>query len=595
MVEFSGWFHAPTDDAPPDAHGEMWWETPGTVLERPGQKLTLAGDGSWRSCVRRAPDGEVAVVHTGRVLNAGRLRADLRARGMTVSEDNDGDVLAAAFLAFGPDFAQRLEGGFAIALKDQRGRVHLIRDHWGSKPLYFYEHAEGVVFSTRVGRVLDHPAVEARMDEGAILLALNPRLLAPGETPITGLREVKRAHSAIFAGGVLSEERCYWRLEAVPHTDSESETAERVRALLAERVDTLLDLYPEPGLMLSGGLDSTAVAGLVAGRRRESGASGALKSYSLEFEGDETSFKPSPLRPEPDAPYARLAARELGTDHRSIRVTTRELLDALDEARDARGLPGWGQFDTSFLVLAQTIRDERSAVLTGSMADEVFGGYPWYYDDDVLTSGTFPWLGNAPRVWSSLHPDYLRRVDPGRLEQQRYQAQLDEVPRLASDSPQDARLREALHLGLQGPMAVGIDRGERMAAAVGLDTPSPYMNPDLLQYVWNVPWSLKSRPSNWKALLKSAVGDVVPRAVLERRKSGYPGTHDPAYAEQTMDALHAIATDSSAPMHQFMDPDQLKAFAAAADDTMTFSNAAHMLIPVVETNAWMERFEVTVR
>jgi asparagine synthase (glutamine-hydrolysing) len=153
-------------------------------------------------------------------------------------------------------------------------------------------------------------------------------------------------------------------------------------------------------------------------------------------------------------------------------------------------------------------------------------------------------------------------------------------------------MREALFLSLQGPTAVNLERGERMSTAAGLAAPSPYNDHRLLQYVWNVPWSVKSRPPGWKYLLKAAVADVVPQVVLDRQKSGYPGTHDPAYAQQTMEALAEIAANPAAPLHAVVDQAQIKQFTSSADRTMTFTSAAHMLIPVVETNRWMEQFGI---
>ncbi|MGW0537861.1 asparagine synthetase B family protein [Streptomyces sp. NPDC003032] len=602
MLEFSGWFTndpAPVDTLRPTGTEGTVWAAPGNVLEGPGERLTF-GDGTGggpdrtRTHVRRHGAGDLAVVGVGTLVNASELRSTLRARGHETTGEGWADLVAAAFLEWGIHFPEHLEGSFAIAVRDQDRTLHLIRDRMGVKPLYFHSYDGGIAFSTRAGRVLTHPATEPWMTPQGLLLALNPRLVMPGETPVSGLCEVPPGHTMTFKEG-HSTQTCYWRLESGPHTDGHERTVARVRELLGETVAAYLAVDPELGVLMSGGLDSTAVAAYVSTLRERGGDAGRLRTYSLEFDTDTTNFKPSALRPEPDGPYARRVAKELGTDHQAIVLSTAQLTAAGQEAREARGMPGWGQFDTSFLVMAKTIRQECATVLTGSFADEIFGGYPWFHDPEVLAADTFPWLGNAPRVWAGLSREFIENAQPERMEQERYHALLAKVPRLPGDSPEEARMREALFLSLQGPTAVNQERGERMSAAAGLSAPSPYTDHKLLQYVWNVPWSEKSRPPGWKYLLKAAVADMVPQVVLDRPKSGYPGTHDPVYAQQTMDALKEIADNPAAPLHPLMDQDRLRRFTSAADGTMTFISAAHMLIPVVETNAWMERFGVKVR
>jgi asparagine synthase (glutamine-hydrolysing) len=597
MIEFSGWIrHDRSPRTTPATGGETgFWNRPGNIVQDADTLITF-GDGTSavdpaHACVRTIDSGRLAAVFTGLVLNAPQLRSALRVRGHQVSDHGWADLVVAAFQEWGIAFAERLEGTFAIALLDTEGRLHLVRDRLAVKPLYYAEYDGGFVFSTHAGRVLDHPRIEPWMSEEGLLLALSPRLVTPGETPLANVYEIKPGHTVLVSDGRVVE-NCYWRLESTSHTDSPDQTRARVRRLLEDSVAAHLTLDPEAGVMMSGGMDSTAVAGLAA-MLRDRGDT--LRTYSLELEGDDTDFRPSALRPEPDGPYAKLAARELGTDHRAIRLTTAQLIDATEEAREARGMPGWGQFDTSWLVLAKAIRQERATVLTGSFSDEIFGGYPWYHDPAVLAADAFPWQGNAPRVWTSLTPDFIKRVNPSHVEQERYHALLEQVPRLAGDSPEEARMKEALFLSLQGPTIVNLARGDRMSNAADLATPSPYMDHNLVQYVWNVPWHMKNRPPGWKFLLRAAIEDVVPQAVLNRPKSGYPGTHDPAYAKQTMETLTEIANNPSAPLYPFMDQVQLKQLTTAAEHTMTFTNAAHMLIPVVETNTWMARFGIQVR
>jgi asparagine synthase (glutamine-hydrolysing) len=168
------------------------------------------------------------------------------------------------------------------------------------------------------------------------------------------------------------------------------------------------------------------------------------------------------------------------------------------------------------LLLFQAMRERSTVALSGEAADEIFGGYPWFHDPALVWRDGFPWIGDAPRLHNCLAPDVFRRVQPGEVEQDRYMTLRSQVPRLDGETGLDARMREVLYFSLLGPLQYLLDRKDRMSMAVGLEVRVPYLDHRLVEYVWNVPWSMKVADGHWKTLLRMAACDLDPGETLAR-------------------------------------------------------------------------------
>lgn len=447
---------------------------------------------------------------------------------------------------------------FAFAIWDSvREQLLLARDRLGVKPLYYAPIASGVLFASEPKGIFANPLFTPVVGEEALTILLNQRLAMPGETPIRGLLEVKPGH-AVRVDRSGCHEYPYWRLVSREHTDDLLTTVATVRELLEDIVTRqLVSDVPLPS-MLSGGLDSTTVSAIAA-RVLDETNDGPLRTFCVEFADDEENFRPTQLRPERDAPYARIAAKHLGSEHSDVILDTAGVVGALPAARRARDLPSMGQFDTSMYLLFEAMRRHSTVALSAEAADEVFGGYPWYHDPAMVWRDRFPWIGDAPRLADCLAPDVRNHLRPADDEADRYRTLLATVPRLDGEDGLQARMREVLYLSLLGPLAYLLNRKDRMSMAVGLEVRVPFCDHRLLEYVWNVPWSMKIADGNWKSLLRLAAGDLVPRETLDRPKSGYPGTHDPKYDQAVLDTVSSMLTDRTAPLHDVLDAERLQA------------------------------------
>jgi asparagine synthase (glutamine-hydrolysing) len=539
----------------------------------------------------RAP---VVLVYSGEVYNFRELRAQLSGLGHRFTTRSDTEVVLRAYQEWGAGCVERFNGMFAFAVWDAvREELLLARDRLGIKPLYYAPRPGGVLFASEPKGVLADPAFEPGLSLESLPILFNPRFALPGETPIDGLREVKPGH-VVRVDRRGCHEYPYWRLVSQEHPDDLTTTVRTVRELLEDIVDRQLIADVPRAAMLSGGLDSSAIAALAARSLARSGE-GPLRTYSVRFDGEEENFRSTLLRPERDAPYAALAAEHIGSEHVEVVLKAKEVAEAVPRARGARDLPSIGQFDTSMYLMFAALRERSTVALSGEAADEVFGGYPWFHDSPTVWRETFPWLGDAPPLTDCLAPEVRAALRPDEQTADRYSTLRGLVPRLPGEDGLNARMREVLFFSLHGPLSMLLDRKDRMSMAVGLEVRVPFCDHRLLEYVWNVPWSMKTADGREKSLLRMAVADLLPEPVLMRPKSAYPAMHDPVHDDSVRDAARALLDEGSSPLRELLDPVKLRELADRRTPTMTHAGTAHLLIPMVELDVWMRDLGLRVR
>lgn len=572
----------------PDSSG-TWLSRRAALGQRRLAVIDPAG-GRQPMVTTRSPHGApIVLTYSGEVYNFRQLRSQLVLRGHRFHTRSDTEVVLRSYVEWGIAAVDRMRGMFAFAVWDgDRRELLLVRDRMGVKPLYYHRYPGGLLFGSEPKAILANPLFTARMSEQALPMLFNSRLTPPGETPLLGLAEVRPGHVVRLTEQDCVESR-YWSLASHAHTDDLSRTVDTVRGLLTEIVTEQLVADVPLCVLLSGGLDSSVAAAL-AGENLKS-----LRTFSVDFAGAGADFRPTTLRPERDSPYARLAASHLGTDHHEVVVDDERLLAALPLARRARDLPSLGQFDASMLELFRAVRETSTVALSGEAADEVFGGYPWFHDQDAVWSDTFPWLGDGLRLTDYLTPDAKARIRPREQERDLYKTLLAEVPRLAGESAPQARMREALYLSMQAPLGLLLDRADRLSMAVGLEVRVPFCDHRLVEYMWNVPWAVKTADGREKSLLRMAFADRLPREVLTRRKSAYPASFSPGYAATVVAGVRALARDHDSPLADVLDARQIEELVTAADrPSMVHANHAHVLIPLLEADKWLRELRVTM-
>ncbi|MFY9778634.1 MAG: asparagine synthase (glutamine-hydrolyzing) [Trebonia sp.] len=578
----------------PDAGG-TWCSAHAAIGHRRLSVIDLAGGAQ----PMRAPgEDDVVLTFSGEIYNFTELRHELAARGHQFRTRSDTEVLLHGYLEWGADCVRRLNGMFAFGVWDgRRQELLLARDRLGVKPLYYAARQDGVLFGSEPKSVLAHPDFRAEIDaEGLAELFSQVGTGTPGHGVYRGLSQV-RPGTLVRAGRDGIRESAYWRLEAREHAGDLASTAGTVRELLADIVhrQTVADV-PLCSL-LSGGLDSSVVSALAADSlsRRDRAK---LATFSVDFTGSADAFTPDQLRPSHDEPFARAAAEYIGSRHSTITLEADDLVTAQWAPLAAHDLPTFGDMSVSFVLLCREISKQSTVALSGEAADEVFGGYPWYHVPALLAAPTFPWAARGS--WEPLlRPDVRTRISLREYAADRYAQALAEVPRLAGESPEDRRIREILHLGLTRWLPFLLDRKDRLSMACGLEVRVPFTDHRLVEYVWNVPWSMKEAGGIEKGLLRAAADGLLPGDLLRRRKSIYPGAADPAY-ERAIDAqLRRLMTQPDAPLFELISREALTA-AYAADPRLpglmsVQPSSTSPLAFLLDVNRWLERSGVTIR
>ncbi|HET9381395.1 MAG TPA: asparagine synthase (glutamine-hydrolyzing) [Streptomyces sp.] len=577
----------------PDAEG--LWTTPKVALGHRRLSVVDPVGGSQPMFFERDGEVLVALSYSGEVFNYRELRQELLGRGHTFRTASDTEVVLRAYLEWGEDFTEHLNGMYAFALWDARTEeLLLVRDRLGIKPLYYQPLPGGLLFGSEPKAILAHPRVRPTIDaEGfAELLGFTK---TPGHALYKGMYELRPGHTLRIGRGGITVRR-YWALESYEHTDDLDTTTSRVRALLEDIVDRQMVADVPVGTLLSGGLDSSIITALASRH-----GSGPVKSFALDFARHADNFRADDWRGTPDAPFAKLLAEHVGSDHHVVSLRSQGLLDtgAREAVMRARDLPfDLGDGDTSLYLLFKEVREHCTVALSGESADEVFGGYRWFNHPETVAADTFPWLappfgtgiagpGSGPGE-SLINPGLLTKIDLKGYRSQRYQEALAEVPRLAGESATDRRMREIGYLHLTRFLPWMLDRKDRASMAASLEVRVPFCDHRLVEYVFNTPWAMKSFDGREKSLLRAATRDLLPAEISDRVKAPYPITKDPMYLDGLRAALKRVTDGPAAPVRELLDETALAA--ATADDPAPGYRTGTEL--VLALDFWLRTYDV---
>ncbi|MEV6847959.1 asparagine synthase (glutamine-hydrolyzing) [Actinoplanes sp. NPDC051411] len=577
----------------PDAQG-VWLSTHAGLghrrlavidLETGTQPMTVEHDGATIA----------AITYSGEVYNFRELRDELRGLGHSFRTTSDTEVVLHAYLEWGDDFVDKLNGMYAFGLWDPREQaLLLVRDRMGIKPLYYRPMPDGVVFASELKGLLAHPLVPAVVDSDGFreLLAM---VKTPGHGIYKDIREVRPGEIVRVSQAGLRPRR-YWRLEAREHADDQATTVRTVRALLDDIVQRQLIADVPLCVLLSGGLDSSAITALAAR------ATGTVRSFAVDFPGQAENFQQDDMRDTPDTPFVHDVARHVGTDHNDIILDSSELMDPLHRlgVLGATDLPSaMGDMYTSLYLLFRAIRERSTVALSGESADEVFGGYRWFHDPEAIAADTFPWV-TAVRSRTEpdaglFAPDIEAKLDLTGYRDAAYRQALSEVDHLPGESPSEHRMREISYLHLTRFVQILLDRKDRMSMAHGLEVRVPFCDHRLVEYVYNTPWSLKTFDGREKSLLRAATADVLPDSVVRRRKSPYPSTQDPAYEKMLRDRLRDMLADANSPLRPLLDDGRARRLTREGFEGSSFGAARWGMELALSLNDWMTRYPVSLQ
>ncbi|MCP3796143.1 asparagine synthase (glutamine-hydrolyzing) [Paenibacillus sp. CH40] len=585
-------------DRGPDAAG-TWISNPCAFGHR--RLSVIDPENGAQPMIRQLEDITYTIVYNGEIYNAPELKKELQQRGHFFRTQCDTEVLLESYIEWGPECVDRLNGIFAFAVWDsEREQVFLARDRLGVKPLFYSQTEEVFVFGSEPKALLQHPAVEAAVDaEGLAEIFIIGPARTPGHGVYSSMKELRPGHTLTYSrDGVRIH--AYWTLESIAHEDNTEETALKVRELLLDTVERQLISDVPVCTLLSGGLDSSALSALAVDYYKRTGQ-GQVHTYSVDYVDNDKHFKAHAFQPGADAPWIQRMVDELGTNHHWIEFDTPEVVAALNNSTLTRDLPGMADVDSSLYLFCREIKKGATVAISGEAADEVFGGYPWFHREDMLNSGTFPWAVAPDMRASLLSPEVRDWIKPLEYLNDRYSEAVGEVPKLPGETGKAAQMRVMSYLNITRFMPTLLDRKDRMSMGAGLEVRVPYCDHRLVQYVWNIPWSVKMTGGREKGILRKALEGVLPDDVLYRKKSPYPKTHNPSYLAAVKKQALQLLDDSSSPLLKLIDAQKVRDIAASPEASTNLPwfgqlmSGPQLFAYLAQVDNWLRTYKVAIR
>ena len=351
---------------------------------------------------------------------------------------------------------------------------------------------------------------------------------------------------------------------SAPHEDSYEETVEKTSYLVTDAIRRQMVSDVPICTFLSGGLDSSLVSAVCAEElrtRHEAGNnhhnntndSGRLTTFSFDFTDNELYFSPNSFQPSMDRPFVDKMVSHIGSDHHYLTCTAKAQADLLYDSVISRDLPTMADVDSSLLYFCSVVKDTNKVVLTGECADEVFGGYPWFHREDMLKTSakndTFCWSPDLTPRTDVLNKEFREWLHLDEYVRETYENSVREIIILPEDNDTETSRRRIAYLNLRWFMQTLLDRMDRTSMYNGLEARVPFADRKLVEYVFNVPWSMKARGGVVKNLLREAAKPYLPHDILYRKKSPYPKTYNPQYEKLIGERLTEIVEDASSPLN----------------------------------------------
>lgn len=536
------------------------------------------------------------IVYNGEIYNAPDLREELRADGFHFRGHSDTEVVLKTYIKYGDKCPEKLNGIFAFAVfrSDDRS-VFLCRDKIGVKPLFYSEYNGGLVFGSEIKALLKSGVVKPQIDEQGLNEIF---FLGPARTPsygvFKGVFELNPGECAVYKNNRLTR-KTYFSIEAKEHTDNEKQTIEKTRYLLTDAIQRQLVSDVPLCMFLSGGLDSSIIVKTASMYQKEHKL-GKVHTYSVEYRDNQKYFEKSLFQPTRDYEYIKMMVKNADTKHNEVILDNELLADALYDSVEARDLPGYVDVDSSLLLFCREIKKDYTVALSGECADELFGGYPWYHNRDILFEDCFPWSRSQDIRRFILKDGVLKNGEE--YVRQRYLDTINSAPKLKSDSETDRRMREMFYLNFYWFMQCLLERKDRCSMFSGLEVRVPFCDYRLAEYAYNMPWELKAYNGREKGIVRKAFEDVLPKEITWRKKSPYPKTHNPVYFKKCAERVNIILKKKNT-LTDLLDKKAVKSIIENPDSIKEpwygqLMKAPQILAYIIELDYWFEKYKVEI-
>lgn len=499
--------------------------------------------------------GKYTIVYNGEIYNTEELRNELKALGYEFKTHCDTEVILKAYHKWKEKACEKLNGIFAFAVwDDEEKELFLCRDRIGVKPLYYSEKDGIFAFASRIKTLLLVPEITSAVDQNGLneIFMLGPAKTI-GSAVFKDINELPPASYMIYSNEKIVI-KAYWKLKAMEHNESEKETIAHTRYLVKDAIERQLVSDVPLCTFLSGGLDSSIISRVASDYYKENGST--LNTYSVDYIDNDKYFKSSLFQPNKDSDFIDMISDYIESRHHNVMLDNKEVAKALIESTYARTLPGFTDVDSSLLLFCRAVKKKHTVALSGECADEIFGGYPWYHNKEILFEETFPW-SRSTDVRKSILKDGLLPYGEEYVHN-RYVETVNQTSYLDSDNATEKRMREMFRLNLDWFMQTLLVRKDVMSMESSLEVRVPFCDYRIVEYAYNMPWSIKSIDGREKGILRKAFEDVLPYEITWRKKSPYPKTHNPVYFKEVCKMMDVVLSDKSTPLYEMLNFNEIK-------------------------------------
>jgi len=524
----------------PDGEG-LWTEGAVGLAHRRLSIVDIAGGAQPMT----TGDENAWIVFNGEIYNHPELKPELEARGHRYRTRSDTETILHIYKDAGEACVERLRGMFAFALWDrQRQQLLLARDRLGIKPLYYAITEHQLLFASEIKAILASGYVQPTLNERVVPEYLATAFVAGPETFFGGIRKLLPGYTLTWSRPARVRERRYWQLpeDAIQTRQSLKAQSEELRTRLADAVRSHLMSDVPIGLFLSGGIDSTGLAGLMASMVKE-----PIKTFSVGF----------PEREGNELHYARLAARSIRSDHHEVVITGEDFFRELPRLIWHEDEPIAFPSSVPLYFVSALAREHVKVVLTGEGSDELFCGYnryrvtawnqrlgsayhrvvPGFAREAVSRAiAALPWPARRylGRTFLTLSPDprslffenfafFAERARQRILIDATLRARdpFDELLRCYNESS-GGILDRMTHTDLQTYLVELLMKQDQMSMAASVESRVPFLDHKFVEYVVSLPAESKLRGWQTKLVLREALRDLIPAQIRTRRKMGFP-------------------------------------------------------------------------
>lgn len=489
------------------------------------------------------------IVYNGEIYNTDSIRKKLIKKGYSFNTTSDTEVILKGYACYKEKIVEKLEGIFAFAIYDGKD-LFLARDRLGVKPLFYTQIDGNFLFASEIKALLKNDLVQPIIDKESLqeLLGLGPSKI-PGSGIFKGIKELRAAHYLTYKAGIIDIKR-YWNVKDKKFDDTFEVCSTKVRRMLMDSIKRQMVSDVGISTFLSGGLDSSIITAVVSNELKKQNQ--VLDTYSIDYEDNDKYFKANKFQVSKDKKFIDIMKNAFKTNHTYEVISQRKLAKTLKESVIARDYPGMADIDSSLFWFSKQIRKEHKVILSGECADEIFGGYPWFYRKEIRERENFPWIDSLDERISLIKNDLAQKLDLKNFVKEKCELTLSEIN--VSD---DENLKKLFYLNMTWFMPTLLDRKDRMTMRASLEARVPFADTKLIEYLWNVPWEYKYKNNQEKGLLRHAFKNILPKEIIDRKKNPYPKTHNPKYTKIMIKLLKKRLKNKKSVLYKIFDYDKL--------------------------------------